>query len=225
MAGAPSACSFASCRAAVVGPLVGMIDAWYLGTIPEERGADAASVGGGLPMTRGRATAGIVTILTLLLGTTPTAAREGGVVEGILETHPEWFADVLARADEHRLQILYTQIDRDVENRPSFRSHGYRLAPDRYFYPASTVKLPAAALALEKLNELRFKQFVKELAHRDSLRRGDAIDGLRGLGMAKAHAPLLEAAPRRAVRQARLRHGVPEDPLGRQAVQHRLQRS
>lgn len=55
---------------------------------------------------------------------------------------------------KHRLQILYTQIDRDADNRPSFTSFSYRLNSDEYFYPASTVKLPAALLALEKLNDL-----------------------------------------------------------------------
>jgi len=49
---------------------------------------------------------------------------------------------------------------------------------------------------LEKLNELRFQGFVTELGNRDSLKRGDAIDGLRGLGKTKAHVPLLEAALR-----------------------------
>lgn len=71
----------------------------------------------------------------------------------ILCAHPDWFDAVLARADEHRLQILYTQIDRDERNRPVFRSFSFRLR-DAYFYPASTAKLPAAVLALEKLNDL-----------------------------------------------------------------------
>jgi hypothetical protein len=71
----------------------------------------------------------------------------------ILGAHPEWFGEVLSRESEHRLQILYTQIDRDPENRPVFRSFSRGLT-DEYFYPASTVKLPAAVLALEKLNDL-----------------------------------------------------------------------
>ena len=82
----------------------------------------------------------------------PAEAAAGALGE-ILSSHPEWFAPVLEKADEHRLQILYTQIDRDPDNRPSFRSFSYRLS-DEYFYPASTVKLPAAVLALEKLNDL-----------------------------------------------------------------------
>ena len=92
----------------------------------------------------------------LVLGLTvgrPASAEPPDPLASILRAHPEWFDAVLARADEHRLQILYTQIDRDAENRPSFRSFSHRLT-DAYFYPASTVKLPAAVLALEKLNDL-----------------------------------------------------------------------
>jgi hypothetical protein len=75
-------------------------------------------------------------------------------LDAILRAHPDWFAPVLERAEHYRLQILYTQIDRDADNRPSFRSYGYRLDDPRYFYPASTVKLPASLVALEKLNDL-----------------------------------------------------------------------
>ena len=92
--------------------------------------------------------------LAVVLAAEGTAMEETGVVEEILASHPEWFAEVVERAAEHRLQILYTEIDRGEENRPVFRSHGYRLTKTRYFYPASTVKLPMAALALEKLNDL-----------------------------------------------------------------------
>jgi hypothetical protein len=94
------------------------------------------------------------------LATLGLASASGGpkadppdVLASILGAHPDWFASVVANADEHRLQILYTQIDRDPANRPTFRSFPYRLT-DAYFYPASTVKLPAAVLALEKLNDL-----------------------------------------------------------------------
>ncbi len=76
------------------------------------------------------------------------------LVEQILISKPEWFSEVMKNADKHRLQILYTQIDRDENNRPSFTSHHYRTNATDYFYPASTVKMPAAFLALEKLNNL-----------------------------------------------------------------------
>lgn len=54
----------------------------------------------------------------------------------------------------HRVQIIYTQIDRDANNQATFKTYHYNLDTNTYFYPASTVKLPVALLALEKLNEL-----------------------------------------------------------------------
>jgi hypothetical protein len=100
--------------------------------------------------------------LTIVAAATLAAGEEPGVIEQILGDHPDGLAEVLEDAEKHRLQILYTQIDRDQENRPRFRSHGYRLSRDRYFYPASAVKLPAAALALEKLNDLAIPGLTRE---------------------------------------------------------------
>jgi Beta-lactamase enzyme family len=89
-------------------------------------------------------------LVTAVGGTTPAGPPDA--LASILQSRPEWFAAVLGRS-EHRLQILYTQVDRDARNRPSFRSFSHGLT-EAYFYPASTVKLPAAVLALEKLNDL-----------------------------------------------------------------------
>ncbi|MEO0339359.1 MAG: serine hydrolase [Bacteroidota bacterium] len=54
----------------------------------------------------------------------------------------------------HKVQILYTQIDRDEDNTPHFKTYAHNLDTSNYFYPASTVKLPTALLALERLNDL-----------------------------------------------------------------------
>lgn len=64
-------------------------------------------------------------------------------------------APVLLEHDKYRVQIVYTQIDRDAANRPKFTTYTYGMAADRYFYPASTVKMPAALLALEKMNKVQ----------------------------------------------------------------------
>ena len=77
-----------------------------------------------------------------------------GSLEALLQSQPANFAAVLEDPARYRVQILYTQIDRDADNRPSFRTFSYRLDPDEYFYPASTVKLPTAVMALEKLRAL-----------------------------------------------------------------------
>ncbi len=76
------------------------------------------------------------------------------VIQKILKAHPEHFQKMLDNPEKYLVQILYTQIDRDAQNQPHFTSYAYRLNPQEYFYPASTVKLPAAVVALEKLNNL-----------------------------------------------------------------------
>lgn len=62
--------------------------------------------------------------------------------------------EVIGNVSNYKVQIIYTQIDRDKNNNPTFTNYTYRLNPKEYFYPASMVKLPVSALALEKLHRL-----------------------------------------------------------------------
>ena len=80
----------------------------------------------------------------------------------ILKNQPEKFAKILAEPEKYRVQILYTQIDRDKNNTPTFHSFAYRLNKEEYFYPASTVKFPACLLALEKLNQLHINGLTRQ---------------------------------------------------------------
>jgi hypothetical protein len=57
-------------------------------------------------------------------------------------------------ADDYEIQIIYTQIDRDSANNPHFTTFSFNLDSTRYFYPASTVKLPTVLMALEKLRAI-----------------------------------------------------------------------
>ncbi|MCF2491777.1 serine hydrolase [Dyadobacter chenhuakuii] len=75
-------------------------------------------------------------------------------IEKLLKKHPERFAELLKDPDKYQIQILYTKIDRNRKNEPHFTTHRYQVDNSKYFYPASTVKLPAVALAFEKLNKL-----------------------------------------------------------------------
>jgi hypothetical protein len=61
---------------------------------------------------------------------------------------------ILNTPDSFHYQIIYTQIDRDKNNQPHFKNFYLRVGSNEYFNPASTVKLPTALVALEKLNEL-----------------------------------------------------------------------
>ncbi|OSZ81591.1 hypothetical protein CAP36_01905 [Chitinophagaceae bacterium IBVUCB2] len=80
------------------------------------------------------------------------------LITKLLQQNPQLFNQVLSQKDELGIQLLYTQIDRDKKNKEDkikFIDHSYNLNQDQYFYPASTVKLPVAILALQKLNELK----------------------------------------------------------------------
>ena len=53
---------------------------------------------------------------------------------------------------EYEVQILYTSVSlKDT----SFNTSTFNINSDKYFYPASTVKMPIAILALQKKNELK----------------------------------------------------------------------
>ena len=65
--------------------------------------------------------------------------------------------NVLSLPDSFQYQIIYTQINRDKKNRPYFTRYYYNVDRERYFNPASTVKLPTALAALEKLHKIKKK--------------------------------------------------------------------
>lgn len=62
--------------------------------------------------------------------------------------------NVMSNPEAFELQIIYTQIIRDKNNKVSFKDFTYHLNAKNYFYPASTIKFPIAILALEKLNTI-----------------------------------------------------------------------
>jgi hypothetical protein len=61
---------------------------------------------------------------------------------------------IISNPDTFRLQIIYTKIDRNAKNAPSFQNYYFNFDNSLYFNPASTVKMPLAFLALEKFNKI-----------------------------------------------------------------------
>lgn len=61
---------------------------------------------------------------------------------------------ILNNPDSFQYQLIYTQINRNKNNKPSFEQHYLHVDKSQYFNPASTVKMPLALLALEKLNKI-----------------------------------------------------------------------
>ena len=51
------------------------------------------------------------------------------------------------------MQILYTRVIQRGDDK-ILKSYAFNEQPNKYFYSASTVKLPVAVLALEKLNDI-----------------------------------------------------------------------
>jgi len=58
--------------------------------------------------------------------------------------------------EDYEIQILLTKINQ-YNSQVDFQEYKYQLDDNKYFYPASTIKLPIVVLALKKINELRSK--------------------------------------------------------------------
>ena len=115
----------------------------------------------------------IIHFTLLCLFFTSLQAQSDHFIEDLLKKHPDKFANILQNAADKRVQILYTQIDRDKNNQPTFRSYRFRVQTNEYFYPASTVKFPACLLALEKLNGLNLKD-----VHKNTWMLTDSCEGI-----------------------------------------------
>lgn len=118
-----------------------------------------------------------------LLITTMLHAQEN-LIEQMLKSNPTYFKHLTDNPSKYRLQILYTQIDRDSKNQAQFTTHTYRVDANEYFYPASTVKLAASVLAIEKINQLKidksttFQTLKNRPTQLEILRDSTAANGL-----------------------------------------------
>lgn len=93
------------------------------------------------------------TLLFLLL--TPNLAfSQKNILKKLIRQNEDRLGVVAANPAKYEVQVIYTQIDRDAHNKPSFTTFTWQVDENRYFYPASTVKMPVAFIALEKLNKL-----------------------------------------------------------------------
>ncbi|WP_421811264.1 serine hydrolase [Flagellimonas sp.] len=74
-------------------------------------------------------------------------------LEKVLSSQNPKIKNVMENLEEHEIQIRYTQIDRSNDS-IIFTDYDFQVDENNYFYPASTVKFPAAVAALEKLNAI-----------------------------------------------------------------------
>ncbi|MGV3589587.1 MAG: serine hydrolase [Adhaeribacter sp.] len=105
----------------------------------------------------------IFLVFVFILAGNNVQAQKRNLVEQILrQTSDSLLQEIVVHPDKYQVQILYTQINRDKNNFPKFTSYAYNLNAEKYFYPASTVKLPGALAALEKINNLNIPGLTKE---------------------------------------------------------------
>ena len=67
----------------------------------------------------------------------------------------EFLKKIVKDKDNYEIQILYTELSKNNLGQTEFSDFQFQLNDEKYFYPASTIKLPIAVLALSKINELR----------------------------------------------------------------------
>lgn len=91
-------------------------------------------------------------LLAVSFGMISCDSKDPVLFEEGLENYPT-LKKVLSDTSKFQVQIIYTQIDRNEHGNPLFTDHSFNLNDNHYFYPASTVKLPIALLALEWLEE------------------------------------------------------------------------
>ncbi|KAF2514789.1 serine hydrolase [Flavobacterium zhairuonense] len=73
----------------------------------------------------------------------------------ILKSDNSAIKKVAEQPEHYELQIIYTSIKRKSDGKVILKDYKYNVDASNYFYPASTVKLPIAVLALEKLNKMK----------------------------------------------------------------------
>lgn len=86
-----------------------------------------------------------------------SCTEEKNTLDTVLASDDPKIKKVMKRARKYEVQILYSQINRDSLGKPYFTDFEFNVDNTNYFYPASTVKMPIAFLALEKLKELRLQ--------------------------------------------------------------------
>jgi len=97
---------------------------------------------------------GFLAVALMFAACQPAIQEDENLLRNLMSRDREAFGAILADPNALEVQIIYTQINRDANNVPSFRSFYFNVDSGRYFYPASTVKLPLVLLALERLHNL-----------------------------------------------------------------------
>ena len=124
--------------------------------------------------------------------------------------------------DQYEIQIRYTRIDRKNDS-VFFTDYDFQVDENQYFYPASTVKFPAAIVTLEKLNTI-------DTLDMDSrfYVEGDSVETTFAKALSEIFAVSDNAANNRLIEflgQDELNKRIMEKKVGKIRVAHRLSTS
>jgi len=92
----------------------------------------------------------LIPLLFILLQCKPSQS----VLDKVMSSSNPSIKRVRQQLKKHEVQIVLTEINTDQPTAPQILKSSFQLDEEHYFYPASTAKLPIAALTLQKLNEL-----------------------------------------------------------------------
>ena len=93
--------------------------------------------------------------MSCLIGCNSETKNSRLLFEILQESKEPIIRKVLSDLNSYEVQILFTRIHRDSLGLPKFERHTFQENSKQYFYPASTVKLPVAILALQKIRKLQ----------------------------------------------------------------------
>lgn len=92
----------------------------------------------------------VVIICFLVLGCASTTVLTDPLERALASKDPR-IRTVMDNPEPYELQVRFTRIYREKDS-VRFADYDFQVDNNKYFYPASTVKFPIAAMALEKLN-------------------------------------------------------------------------
>ena len=81
-------------------------------------------------------------------------AQENNPLSEIMRSEAPKIKQIAKQLKQHQVQLLYVAINSENPQQPKYKEYRFQQEDSLYFYPASTVKLPIAVLAMEKLNQL-----------------------------------------------------------------------
>ena len=93
-------------------------------------------------------------LITVLFFTISSCTFSINIIEKVLKNSDPSIQKIMKNAEAHEIQILLTEVVKDANGIPIFLETEYNVNENKYFYPASTVKLPIAILTLQKIKEL-----------------------------------------------------------------------